>query len=78
MIILQEDFRFMREEYLDLLIECLENLDPEIVIHRITGERAKRSSDRSFVGIEKTGGSESASPSDERTEQLPGKKFESF
>lgn len=41
MIILQEDFRFMREEYLDLLIECLENLDPEIVIHRITGDGPK-------------------------------------
>ena len=30
-----------REEYLDLLIECLENLDPEIVIHRITGDGPK-------------------------------------
>ena len=68
---------YEREEYLALLIECLENLDPEIVIHRITGDGPKRSSDRSFVGIKKTGGSESASPSDERTEQLPGKKFES-
>ncbi len=32
----------------------LENLDPEIVIHRITGDGPKRSSDRSFVGIKKT------------------------
>lgn len=30
-----------REEYLDLLIECLEHLSPEIVIHRITGDGPK-------------------------------------
>ena len=30
-----------REEYLDLLIECLEHLDPSIVIHRITGDGPK-------------------------------------
>lgn len=29
---------FEREEYLKLLQECLENLDPSIVIHRITGD----------------------------------------
>ncbi|MCI6006022.1 MAG: TIGR01212 family radical SAM protein [Blautia sp.] len=27
-----------REEYLDLLIDCLEHLDPSIVIHRVTGD----------------------------------------
>lgn len=32
---------YEREEYLDLLIECLENLDSEIVIHRITGDGPK-------------------------------------
>ena len=32
---------YEREEYLDLLIECLENLDPEIVIKRITGDGPK-------------------------------------
>ena len=32
---------YVREEYLDFLIECLENLDPEIVIHRITGDGPK-------------------------------------
>lgn len=32
---------YEREEYLDLLIQCLENLDPEIVIHRITGDGSK-------------------------------------
>lgn len=32
---------YEREEYLALLIECLENLDPEIVIHRITGDGPK-------------------------------------
>ncbi len=26
------------EEYLNLLIECLEHLDPSIVIHRMTGD----------------------------------------
>lgn len=35
-------FRVMeREEYLDLLIDCLEHLDPSIVIHRITGDGPK-------------------------------------
>lgn len=29
---------YEREEYLDLLIECLEHLDPSIVIHRMTGD----------------------------------------
>lgn len=29
---------FEREEYLDLLIHCLEHLDPSIVIHRMTGD----------------------------------------
>lgn len=32
---------YEREEYLDLVIDCLENLDPEIVIHRITGDGPK-------------------------------------
>lgn len=30
------------EEYLDLLISCLETLSPEIVIHRITGDGPKK------------------------------------
>lgn len=29
---------YEREEYLNLVIRCLENLDPEIVIHRMTGD----------------------------------------
>lgn len=32
---------YEREEYLDLVIRCLERLDPEIVIHRITGDGPK-------------------------------------
>lgn len=32
---------YEREEYLDLLIACLEHLDPSIVIHRITGDGPK-------------------------------------
>lgn len=30
-----------RDAYLDLLIECLEHLDPSIVIHRMTGDGPK-------------------------------------
>lgn len=32
---------YEREEYLDLVIRCLENLDSRIVIHRITGDGPK-------------------------------------
>ena len=32
---------YEREEYLALLIDCLEHLDPDIVIHRITGDGPK-------------------------------------
>ena len=32
---------YTREEYLDILIACLEHLSPDIVIHRITGDRPK-------------------------------------
>lgn len=32
---------YERAEYLDLLIDCLEHLDPEIVIHRMTGDGPK-------------------------------------
>lgn len=41
---LAEEFRrgelnvFSREEYIDLLIDCLEHLSPDIVIHRLTGD----------------------------------------
>lgn len=35
----EKKFRvYEREEYLNLLIECLEHLDPSIVIHRMTGD----------------------------------------
>lgn len=30
-----------REEYIDLVIQCLEHLDPSIVIHRVTGDGPK-------------------------------------
>jgi len=29
---------FTREEYVDLVIDCLEHLSPEIVVHRLTGD----------------------------------------
>jgi radical SAM protein (TIGR01212 family) len=32
---------YERDEYLSLLIECLEHLRPDIVIHRITGDGPK-------------------------------------
>lgn len=32
---------YEREEYLDLVIDCLEHLDPDIVIHRVTGDGPK-------------------------------------
>lgn len=36
----KEKFRLLdMEEYTDLMVDLLENLDPEIVIHRLTGER---------------------------------------
>lgn len=39
---LEGKFRvYEREEYLELVISCLENLNPEIVIHRITGDGPK-------------------------------------
>lgn len=31
-----------KEEYLDILITCLENLSPGIVIHRVTGDGPKK------------------------------------
>lgn len=32
---------FSMEEYVDILIRCIEHLDPTIVIHRITGDGPK-------------------------------------
>ena len=32
---------YTMEEYLDLVIDCLEHLNPEIVIHRLTGDGPK-------------------------------------
>lgn len=31
-----------KQQYLDILTECLENLSPQIVIHRVTGDGSKR------------------------------------
>ena len=31
-----------KEAYLDILITCLENLSPDIVIHRVTGDGPKK------------------------------------
>ena len=32
---------YERDEYLDLVIDCLEHLRPDIVIHRVTGDGPK-------------------------------------
>ena len=32
---------FSMEEYIDILITCIEHLDPAITIHRITGDGPK-------------------------------------
>ena len=32
---------YERKEYLDILIDCLEHLDPSIVVHRMTGDGPK-------------------------------------
>ena len=29
---------YSREEYIDIVIRCLENLSPEIIVHRLTGD----------------------------------------
>ena len=47
---------YTMEEYLDLLIDCLEHLSPDIVIHRLTGGRSERSVDCSFVEQQETYG----------------------
>ena len=31
-----------KEQYLDILIHCLENLSPDIVVHRVTGDGPKK------------------------------------
>ncbi len=39
----KKTFKLMeKEEYIDLAVTILEHLDPEIVIHRLTGERDKK------------------------------------
>lgn len=63
---------YEREEYLNLLIQCLEHLDPKIVIHRMTGD-GRRSSAGSVVDRQKAGGSEPSASSDEGVRQLAGK-----
>ena len=30
------------EEYIEILIDCLENINPEVVIHRVTGDGPKK------------------------------------
>ena len=52
MIILQGSSLYMKETQYpgNLVIDCLENLDPEIVIHRITGGWTKGTAFGAFVG----------------------------
>lgn len=40
---LKGDFTVLdKEEYLDILVDCLEHLSPKIVVHRVTGDGPKR------------------------------------
>ena len=42
MIILPGNLKLLeRAEYIDLVADCLEHLDPSIVIHRVTGDGPK-------------------------------------
>ena len=41
MIILPKFKVLERDQYIDLVIDCLEHLDPSIVIHRVTGDGPK-------------------------------------
>jgi len=53
---------YEREEYLNLLIDCLEHLDPSIVIHRMTGDGPEK---LLIVGKPEAGSSESSSSRNE-------------
>ena len=59
---------FSMNEYCEMIIDCLELLPPEMVIHRITGG----SLDRTSVDRRKTNCFKSDSPPLKRTEYLPG------
>lgn len=56
---------YEREEYLNLLIDCLEHLDPSIVIHRMTGDGPGEAAYRTIVGKPEAGSSESSSSRNE-------------
>lgn len=56
---------YEREEYLNLLIDCLEHLDPSIVIHRMTGDGPGEVAYCTIVGKPEAGSSESSSSRNE-------------
>ena len=56
---------YEREEYLNLLIDCLEHLDPSIVIHRMTGDGTGEAAYCTIVGKPEAGSSESSSSRNE-------------
>ena len=73
-IMKKDCFPFLeREEYLDLVIDCLEHLNPDIVIHRVTERRSERASPCPVMGIKKAGSFKSSSSSNEGARQFSGK-----
>ena len=69
---------YEREEYLDLLIQCLENLDTEIVIHRITGDGPKDLLIAPLWASRKREVLNLLHHQMKEQNMLPGEKFESF
>ena len=63
-----------RAEYIDPA-DCLEHLDPSIVIHRVTRRWAERSADRPSMGQQKREVLESAPPPFERASEFSGQSI---
>ena len=57
---------YERDEYISLVISCLEHLRPDMVIHRITGDGSKDLLISPLCGQQEAGGTKSFTPSDER------------
>ena len=61
-----------REEYLDLLISCLEHLSPDLVIHRVTGDGPKNLTDRTSLEQCQTFCTQRPASYDESSKHLAG------
>ena len=62
-----------RDQYIDLVIDCLEHLDPSIVIHRVDRGRPKRSAHCTFMGKPQKRSPQSSSPPIEGKTEFSGK-----